>query len=539
MLEINGKSVYNSLCMGKLYFYGRDESVIKRSKIDDPDAEILRFNGSRKRAKDELRELYEKALRQVGEDNAQIFQIHIMMLDDEDYYGAITSMINTQKVNAEYAVSYTSDIFAKTFKEMDDEYMQARASDVTDISHRLTRLLMNNDGANNDLTEPSIIVADDLTPSETVQMDKDKILGFVTFHGSQTSHTAILARTMNIPAVICTGEISDEHHGKIAVLDGFSGALYIDPDEVTSQEFKKRKALEDERAKLLSELRGKPTETRSGKKINLYANIGNPRDLPSVIQNDADGIGLFRSEFLYLESRDYPTEDEQFQKYRQVAEGMGGKKVIIRTLDIGADKKIGYFRLPEEENPAMGFRAIRICLTDTRVFKTQLRALLRASAFGNISIMFPMITSPKEVTQIKSLLDEVKQELKCENVPFNPDIETGIMIETPAAAIISDTLAPQVDFFSIGTNDLTQYTLAVDRQNSRLEPFFDPHHPAILRLIETVIQNAHKHGKWVGICGELASDMTLTKTFVNMGIDELSVSPSFVLKIREKIRELN
>ena len=538
MLEINGKSVYNSLCMGKLYFYGINKRTVKREKTDSPESEIRRFMSALNAAKKELRELYEKALLQVGEDNAQIFQIHTMMLDDEDFYGAVINTINVQKVNAEYAVSYTSDIFARTFREMDDEYMQARASDVHDISERLINLLTDNAGSE-EIAEPSIIIADDLTPSETVQMDKDKILGFVTFRGSQTSHTAILARTMNIPAVINTGEISSEHHGKTAILDGFSGALYIDPDELTIQEYKKRKALEDERAKLLSELRGKPTETKSNKKVNLYANIGSPRDLAAAVQNDAEGIGLFRSEFLYLEASDFPTEDEQFRKYKEVAEGMCGKKVIVRTMDIGADKQIDYFNLPCEDNPALGFRAIRICLTDTKMFKTQLRALLRASAFGNISIMFPMITSLSEVTRAKALVKEAMQELKNEGIPYKKDIETGIMIETPAAAIICDLLAPEVDFFSIGTNDLTQYTLALDRQNSALEPFFDPHHPAILRLIENVIQNAHKHGKWVGICGELAADPMLTEAFVNMGIDELSVSPSFVLKVREKIRDLD
>ncbi len=538
MLEINGKSVYNSLCMGKLYFYGINKRTVKREKTESPDSEIRRFISALSSAKKELRELYDKALLQVGEDNAQIFQIHTMMLDDEDFYGAVINTINVQKVNAEYAVSYTSDIFARTFREMDDEYMQARASDVHDISERLINLLTDNSGSE-EITEPSIIVADDLTPSETVQMDKDKILGFVTFRGSQTSHTAILARTMNIPAVINTGEISSEHHGKAAILDGFSGALYIDPDEPTIQEFKKRKELEEERAKLLSELRGKSTETKSNKKINLYANIGSPRDLAAAVQNDAEGIGLFRSEFLYLEATDFPTEDEQFRKYKEVAEGMCGKKVIVRTMDIGADKQIDYFNLPCEDNPALGFRAIRICLTDTKMFKTQLRALLRASAFGNISIMFPMITSLSEVTRAKALVKEAMQELESEGIPYKEDIETGIMIETPAAAIICDMLAPEVDFFSIGTNDLTQYTLALDRQNSALEQFFDPHHPAILRLIENVIQNAHKHGKWVGICGELAADLTLTEEFVNMGIDELSVSPSFVLKLREKIRGLD
>lgn len=538
MLEINGKSVYNALAMGKLCFYNRDNRVVKRLKIDDIKAEVLRFEDARSSAKSQLKELYQKALLEVGEANAQIFQIHLMMLDDEDYHGAISTMIRNQAVNAEYAVSYTSDLFAKTFEEMDDEYMQARAADVNDISKRLLDILSGVSSDEDFLSEPSIIVADDLAPSETVQMDKEKILGFVTFGGSTSSHTAILARTMNIPAVIGTGPIDASHHGETAILDGFSGTLYINPDDNKMADFKKRKELEDARTKLLAELKGLPNETLSGKKINVYANIGNPSDLASVIQNDAGGIGLFRSEFLYLSKNTYPSEDEQFLKYKEVAERMMGKKVIVRTLDIGADKKIDYFNLPSEENPALGYRAIRICLTDKCIFKTQLRALLRASAYGNISIMFPMIISLSEVTSIKTLLEETKSELRAEGIPFNENIEIGIMIETPAAAIVSDILAPEVDFFSIGTNDLTQYTLAIDRQNRYLEPFFDPHHPAILRLIQSVTQNAHKHGTWVGICGELAADLSLTEQFINMGVDELSVSAPCILRLREKIRSL-
>lgn len=538
MLEINGKSVYNALTIGKLYFLNHNGCTVKRFKVENTRAENLRFESAREQAKKDLQKLYEKALTEVGETNAQIFQIHLMMLDDEDYYGAIIAAITNQKVNAEYAVSYTSDIFARTFSEMDDEYMQARASDVNDISNRLIAILTNCDNNCSELSEPSIIVADDLTPSETVQMDKEKILGFVTFGGSPTSHTAILARTMNIPAIIGTGPVDSSFHGETAILDGFSGALYINPDEQKIADYKKRRELEDTRLELLSRLRGQPDETRSGKKIKLYANIGNPLDVSSVIRNDASGIGLFRSEFLYLESNTYPSEEEQFLKYKTVAENMLGKPVIVRTLDIGADKKINYFNLPEEENPALGYRAIRICLTDKNLFKTQLRALLRASVFGNISIMFPMIISEKEITSALEILEECKSELRQDGIPFKDSIETGIMIETPAAAIISDTLAPYVDFFSIGTNDLTQYTLAIDRQNSHLEPFFDPHHPAILRLIETVVQNAHRYGKWVGICGELGSDQSLTETFINIGVDELSVSPSFVLPLREKIRSL-
>lgn len=539
MLEFNGKSVYNALAMGRLHFYNREPRAVKRLKIEDTKGEVIRFENARQTAKDELHLLYQKALLEVGEANAQIFQIHLMMLDDEDYHGAISTMIRNQNINAEYAVLYTSDLFAKTFSEMEDEYMQARAADVNDISKRLLSILCGDSRGEDALTEPSIIVADDLTPSETVQMDKEKILGFVTFDGSPSSHTAILARTMNIPAVIGTGPIDNFHHGETAILDGSSGTLYINPDNDKIADYKKRKELEETRTRLLSELRGKPNETKSGKKINIYANIGSPSDIASVIQNDAGGIGLFRSEFLYLETSSAPTEDEQFVKYKEVAERMLGKPVIVRTLDIGADKKIDYFNLPHEENPALGFRAIRICLTDTQVFKTQLRALLRASAFGNLSIMFPMITSVEEVQSAKKILEEAKAELEQGGIPFKTDIEVGIMIETPAAAIISDLLAPEVDFFSIGTNDLSQYTLAIDRQNRHLEAFFNPHHEAILRLIKAVAENAHKHGKWVGICGELGADTKLTEEFIRMEIDELSVSPPCVLSLREKIRSID
>ncbi len=539
MLEINGKTVFNSLAMGPLHFLNPEERPIKRLKTDDPQSEILRLNNAQKKAKDELSKLYQKALISVGEANAQVFEIHIMMLEDEDYFGAISNMIKTQSVNAEYAVSYTSDIFAKTFGEMEDEYMRARCEDVLDISKRLVNILSGNTGDSNLPKTPSIIVAPDLSPSETVKLDPSKVLGFVTFKGSSTSHTAILARTMNIPALINTDEIDLSYHGRTAILDGHSGILYIDPDEDKIKDFLHRKKLEDERAELLNNLRGKPNETKSGKRINIYANIGHPRDIASTILGDAGGIGLFRSEFLYLEKSDYPSEDEQFSKYKEVAESMGGKPVIIRTLDIGADKKIDYFNLPKEENPALGFRAIRICLTKTEIFKTQLRAILRASAFGNVLIMFPMIISPGEVEKALSILEECKQELKSEGIPFNEGLEVGIMIETPAAAIISDILAPLVDFFSIGTNDLTQYTLAADRQNHELETFVDTHHPAILRLLTQVVENAHKHGKWVGICGELARDPSLTKTFLDMGIDELSVSPSEILRLRENVRNLD
>ncbi len=538
MIEINGKSVYNSLAMGRLFFLSREKEHIKRIKVDDLKAELRRVEEARKTAKAELRELHRKALVSVGEANAEVFQIHIMMLDDEDFYGAITSMINVQGVNAEYAVMHTAEIFARTFGNMADEYMRARAADVKDIAERMIKILSSGEAAADELWQDSIIVAPDLMPSETVQLDTDKVAGFVTFFGSQTSHTSIIARTMNIPAVICTGEISHEYHGRTAIIDGSSGTVYIDPDDDKTEDFKHRKKLEEERISLLREQCGKPTQTESGKTIKLYANIAYPRDLRAVLANDAEGIGLFRSEFLYLENQDYPTEDQQFEKYKEVAEAMGQKPVIIRTMDIGADKKIDYFKLPDEDNPALGYRAIRICLNDKKLFKTQLRAILRASAFGNVSIMFPMIMSQKEVTAAKSCLKECMQELEAESISFNPQIQVGIMIETPAAAIISDLLAREVDFFSIGTNDLTQYTLAADRQNSRLDEFIDIRHEAILRLIEMTVQNAHKEGKWAGICGELATDSELCQRFVDMGVDELSVTPSEVLRVRERIRSI-
>ncbi len=538
MTEINGKSVYNSLAMGRLFFLNKERTSVKRTKIDDARAEVIRVESARNDAKAELRELYKTSLATIGEANAEVFQIHIMMLDDEDFFGAITSMINMQRVNAEYAVAHTSDIFARTFGNMADEYMKARAADVKDISERLIKILSGEDGAAEELSSNSIIVASDLTPSETVQLDIDKVSGFVTFFGSQTSHTSIIARTMNLPAIICTGEISAEYHGRQAIVDGSSGTLYIDPDQDKIEDYKHRKKLEEERGELLRRQCGKPTETKSGKSVKLYANIAYPRDLRAVLANDAEGIGLFRSEFLYLDNQDFPTEDEQFKSYREVAEAMGNKMVIIRTMDIGADKKIDYFNLPNEDNPALGYRAIRICLSDRGLFKTQLRAILRASAYGNVSIMFPMITSQSEVTSAKSCLKECMQELKSEGIPFNPEIRVGIMIETPAAAIISDLLAKEVDFFSIGTNDLTQYTLAADRQNSRLENFIDIKHESILRLIEMTVQNAHKAGIWAGICGELATDKELCQRFVDMGVDELSVTPSEILRVRERIRNM-
>ncbi len=539
MIEINGKSVYNSLAMGRLFFLNKEKDPVKRLKIENSVEEIRRVEKAREMAKAELRELHKKALASVGETNAEVFQIHIMMLDDEDFYGAITSMINVQNVNAEYAVAHTSDIFARTFGNMADEYMKARAADVRDISERLLKILTGGERKEKELWQNSIIVAPDLTPSETVQLDIDKVLGFVTFFGSQTSHTSIIARTMNLPAIICTGEISPEYHGRTAIIDGSSGTIYIDPDDSKIEDFKHRKKMEEERLELLREQCGKPTETKSGRSVKLYANIAYPRDLRAVLANDGEGIGLFRSEFLYLDNSDYPTEDQQFERYKEVAEAMGQKVVIIRTMDIGADKKIDYFNLPTEDNPALGYRAIRICLKDRPLFKTQLRAILRASAFGNISIMFPMIVSQSEVSSAKSCLRECMQELKSEGIPFNPEIQVGIMIETPAAAIISDLLAKEVDFFSIGTNDLTQYTLAADRQNSSLEDFIDIRHEAILRLIKMTVENAHKEGKWVGICGELATDPQLCKQFVDMGVDELSVTPSEVLRVRERIRNLD
>ncbi len=539
MIEINGKSVYNALAIGKLYFLDTEKESVKRIKIQDINSEIMRLENARSMAKEQLRELYTKAISSVGDANAQVFQIHIMMLDDEDFYGAICAMIRNQSINAEFAVSSTADLFAKTFGDMNDEYMRGRADDVKDIGQRLLNILSGKQADDLNFSEPVIIVAENLTPGQTVRLDKNKILGFITFAGSQSSHTAILARTMDIPAIINTGPIPREFNGRLAILDGYSSTVYVDPDEQKLEDFNHRMHLEEEHKSLLKELHGRETITQSGKKIRLYANIGHPHDLSSVIANDAEGIGLFRSEFIYLENCDYPTEDQQFLKYKEVAEAMGGKCVIIRTLDIGADKKADYFNLEPEENPALGYRAIRICLCDSRLFKTQLRAILRASAYGNIAVMFPMITSQSELTRAKSCLRECMGELRAENIPFDRDIQVGIMIETPAAAIISDLLAPEVDFFSIGTNDLSQYTLAIDRQNSLLEPFFAPHHPAILRLIETTIKNAHKHNIWVGICGELAADRELTRTFVEMGIDELSVSPSQVLKIREVIRNIN
>lgn len=531
-----GKSIYRKITVGKIFFYEKNVSMVKRTKIEDAEQEKNRFTKAKNEAIAQLQVLYEKALTQVGESGAAIFEVHQMMLEDEDYLESIENIISEQKVNAEYAVAMTGDNFAQMFSAMDDEYMNARAADIKDISERLLRVLSGTDCCMKDLTEPVILVASDLAPSETVQMDKTKLLGFVTKHGSSNSHTAILARTMGIPALIGV-DIKKEWNGKMAILDGFSGELLIEPDEEKLQEAFARMDEEKEKEQLLKTLKGQKTVTKSGREVHLYANIGSVGDTAGALMNDAEGIGLFRSEFLYLESQDYPTEIEQFQAYKMVAENMAGKKVIIRTLDIGADKKVDYFDLKQEDNPALGYRAIRICLTRTDIFKTQLRSILRASAFGNISIMFPMIISVMEIHRIKEILEEVKEELRTEGVPFK-EVEIGIMIETPAAVMISEKLAEEVDFFSIGTNDLTQYTLAIDRQNPELDEFYDAHHPAVLEMIRMTIENGHKGGAWVGICGELGADMKLTETFVNMGVDELSVSPSYIFPIRKIIRDM-
>lgn len=536
MEKLTGKSILKAIAIGKILFYQKDEQAVKRVKTEDTKAEIERYVNARKEAVLQLNELYKKAVKEVGEMNAAVFEVHAMMVEDGDYVDSIVNIIETQQVNAEYAVAVTGDNFSKMFAEMDDDYFKARAADVKDISERIINILSGNKNSGNNLKEPVIIVADDLAPSETVQMDKEKLLAFVTEHGSSNSHTAILARTMNIPAL--TGiSISKEWDGKIAVLDGYTGTLYIDAGKDTIDKFKKRQDEDIKSRELLQNLKGKEDITLDGRKIKLYANIGSVKDVANVLANDAAGIGLFRSEFLYLETNDYPDEESQFTAYKTVAENMAGKKVIVRTLDIGADKQADYFNLDHEDNPAMGYRAIRICLERTDIFKTQLRALLRASAFGNISIMFPMIISVNEVKRIKEIVKSVKAELSQEGIPYG-DTELGIMIETPAAVMISDLLAQEVDFFSIGTNDLTQYTLAIDRQNMKLDNIYDSHHPAVLRMIQMTVENGHKHGCWVGICGELGADTELTEDFVRMGIDELSVSPSFVLPIRKIIRNI-
>ena len=536
MEQSKGKSIFSKTTMGKIFFYEKKASVVTREKITNPQSEIERVDAARKIAIDQLSCLYEKAVKEVGESGAAIFEAHQMILDDIDYCESIHTMIRQEHVNGEYAVAVTGDNFSQMFASMDNDYMRERAADIKDISERVIRILCGQEKNRNELKEPVILVADDLAPSETVQMDKTKLLGFITEHGSSNSHTAILARTMGIPAVIGV-PIKREWDHKMAIIDGYQGKVIIGPDEEQVAKAKAQIEEQENRDQLLKKLKGQKTVTKSGKEIKLYANIGSVSDTADALLNDAEGIGLFRSEFLYLEASDYPTEEEQFQAYKVVAQNMAGKKVIIRTLDIGADKKVDYFGLDHEENPAMGYRAIRICLTRQEIFKTQLRAILRASAFGNIGIMFPMIISVDEVIRSKALLEEVKEELKAMDIACG-DVEVGVMIETPAAVMISESLAKEVDFFSIGTNDLTQYTLAIDRQNLKLDEFYDAHHPAVLEMIRMTIENGHKGGVWVGICGELGADMELTEQFVKMGVDELSVSPSFILPIREMIRNV-
>ncbi|MGN0431952.1 MAG: phosphoenolpyruvate--protein phosphotransferase [Lachnospiraceae bacterium] len=536
MLAFQGKSVTNGVAIGKIFVYKKSEQQVKRIRVENVQEEISRFRQAKEDAIAQLGQLYENSVKTIGEASAAIFEIHQMMLQDEGFIEAIENIISTQSVNAEYAVAATSDNFYKMFSDMEDNYMRARAADVKDISERMLRILTGADTGLKMLKEPSIIVAEDLAPSETVQLEKEKVLAFVTVHGSLNSHTAILAKTMNIPALIGTPLPLEKVHGKMAALDAAKGILYVEPDDSLLEDMRERKQKEEEQKALLCGFRGKETVTPSGKKIALYANIGNSRDLAMVLQNDAEGIGLFRSEFLYLGKEDYPSEEEQFVVYKTVAETMAGKKVIIRTLDIGADKQASYFNLAHEQNPAMGLRAIRICLTRPEVFKTQLRAIFRAGAYGNIAIMYPMIISVEEVRRIREITEEVKRELAEQGIAYG-EVEQGIMIETPAAAMMSDELAREVDFFSIGTNDLTQYTLAIDRQNPSLDEFYDPHHPAVLRMIKLVVDNAHKAGIWAGICGELGADVTLTETFLKMGVDELSVSPGSILPLRKIIRE--
>lgn len=538
MQYFQGKSVYKGIVMGPVAVLKKNDYQVKRARIEDPEAEVKRVKEAVEVSKKQLGRLYDKAVREVGEASAAIFEVHQMMLEDEDYLESMENMIRIELVNAEYAAAATGDNFAEMFAAMDDEYMKARSADVKDISERLVRNLSGE--GDNDLSsmEPSVIVADDLSPSETVQMDKEKILAFVTVHGSTNSHTAILARMMNIPALIGVPmDLNSLKTGMTAVVDGFSGQVIFEPEEDVQKETEKRMQEEAEKQKLLEELKGKENITPDGRKINIYANIGSVGDLGYVMENDAGGIGLFRSEFLYLGRNDFPTEEEQFQAYKQAVQTMAGKKVIIRTLDIGADKQVEYFNLGKEENPALGYRAIRICLKQPEIFKAQLRALFRAAVYGNLSVMYPMITSTEEVEKIYAIVAEVEEELKAQEVQYKIP-EQGIMIETPAAVMISDRLAEMVDFFSIGTNDLTQYTLAIDRQNEQLDDFYNPHHEAVLRMIRMVVENAHKCGKWAGICGELGADLTLTEQFVRMGVDELSVAPSMILKLRKIVREM-
>ena len=538
METLKGKAVYKGIALGKISVLRKTENVVKRVKIEDVDAELQRVEVAKAQAIEQLGKLYDKAVKEVGEASAAIFEVHQMMLEDLDFNEAIENTIRTQEVNAEYAVASTGDSFSEMFASMDDDYMKARAVDIKDISERLVQNLAGNGDNGLDFTEPVIVVADDLTPSETVQMDKEKILAFVTVHGSTNSHTAILARMMNIPALIGVEmNLEDMQTGTEAVVDGFTGEFILCPEEEVKAKAQKKLDEENEKRNLLLELKGKENITLSGKKIELYANIGSAADVGYVLENDAGGIGLFRSEFLYIGRNELPSEEEQFQAYKQAAQNMAGKKVIIRTLDIGADKQADYLNLGKEENPALGYRAIRICLTQTDIFKTQLRAIFRASNYGQIAIMYPMITSVEEVKKIQEIVQEVKKELRDCEIPYK-DVEEGIMIETPAAVMISDELAELVDFFSIGTNDLTQYTLAIDRQNEKLDAFYNPHHKAMLKMIQMVVDNAHKAGKWVGICGELGADPKLTETFVHMGVDELSVAPSMILKLRKIVREM-
>ena len=532
-----GKSVFGGIAIGKISVYKKDEQLVKRVKIEDADAEMERYTAARNIAAAQLQKLYDKALKEVGEANAAIFEVHQMMLEDEDYNESVENIIHSQMVNAEYAVASTADNFAQMFEAMDDDYMRGRAADVRDISERVITVLAGGAGSGLDSDEPVIIAADDLAPSETVQLDKDKVLSFVTAHGSENSHTAILARTMGIPALIGTGiDLDETVDGKLGIVDGTNGVVYVDPDAEMLEEMKKKQQEEQEKKRLLQTLKGKENITLDGQKVMLYANVGNIKDLGIALQNDAGGIGLFRSEFIYLGQDHYPTEEEQFQIYKTVAETMAGRRVIIRTLDIGADKQCDYFELDKEDNPAMGLRAIRICLTRPEIFKTQLRALFRASVYGNINIMYPMIISVDEVRQIKAIVEEVKAELAEQGIEYGNPAQ-GIMIETPASVMMSRELAEEVDFFSIGTNDLTQYTLAIDRQNSKLDKFFDSHHPAVLRMIQMTVENAHKAGIWCGICGELGADQALTKDFLAMGVDELSVSPGSILPLRKIILE--
>lgn len=540
MIIYDGKAVFEGIAIGKISVYKKQEQQVKRIKVDDTEAEKKRYADAREVAINQLKALYEKAVKEVGESGAEIFEAHQLMVDDEDYIESVENIIETENVNAEFAVAETGDNFAKMFSEMEEEYFRGRAADIKDITERVLNALSGAGSGGIESDEPVIVVADDLAPSETVQMDKDKILSFVTVHGSANSHTSILAKTMSIPAIIgCPIPLSDEVNEKLAVVDGYEGKVYVEPEDDVLAAKKKLLLEEEEKKNLLERLKGKENITLDGQKINLYANIGNTKDLGLVLENDAGGIGLFRSEFIYLGSDNYPTEDEQFAIYKQVAQTLAGKKVIIRTLDIGADKQADYFELPKEENPAMGLRAIRICLTRPEVFKTQLRAILRASAFGKISIMFPMIISVDEVKKIKKIVEEVKSSLDADGLSYDKNIELGIMIETPAAVIIADELAEEVDFFSVGTNDLTQYTLAIDRQNQSLDDFYDSHHPAILKMLQMIADAAHRHGAWAGICGELGADLSLTKEFLAMGYDELSVSPGRILPIRKTVLETN